>query len=211
MTIGADRELEALLGDNRCVSDRLRSGDPALVDTIVRAYLDAIFRAALGAGLDHDRAEDVTQATFLPFVEKDATFDGRSHVRTWIFGILYKKILEAHRETRRGQRFDAAGIDDVVEARFQTDGHWHRPPEPIDTDVYRGEVRRDIEECIEKSPMRDQLAFVLREVEGFAMSEICNILDVTRTNLGVLLHRTRNRIRECLEAKGMRGSRDAKL
>ena len=55
------------------------------------------------------------------------------------------------------------------------------------------------------------MTFILREVEGFGTDEICNILEVTRTNLGVLLYRVRNRLRECLEAKGVKGSRDAQL
>ena len=46
-------------------------------------------------------------------------------------------------------------------------------------------------------------AFVLCEVEGMDTQEICKILEVTRTKLGVLLHRVRNRLRECLEAKGI--------
>ena len=39
---------------------------------------------------------------------------------------------------------------------------------------------------------------------GRATEEICKILEVTRTNFGVLLYRARNRLRECLEAKGMK-------
>ena len=49
------------------------------------------------------------------------------------------------------------------------------------------------------------MAFVLREVEDLSTVEICKILDVTRTNLGVLLYRARNRLRECLESKGIKG------
>ncbi len=45
----------------------------------------------------------------------------------------------------------------------------------------------------------------LGEVEGLDTDEICKILEVTRTNLGVLLYRARNRLRECLESKGVRG------
>ena len=47
------------------------------------------------------------------------------------------------------------------------------------------------------------MAFILREVEGLDTDEICKILGVTRTNLGVLLYRVRNRLRECLETKGV--------
>ena len=47
------------------------------------------------------------------------------------------------------------------------------------------------------------MAFILREVEGLATDEIRKILEVTRTNPGVLLYRARNRLRECLEARGI--------
>jgi RNA polymerase sigma-70 factor (ECF subfamily) len=49
------------------------------------------------------------------------------------------------------------------------------------------------------------MAFTLREVEGLESNEICKILDVTRTNLGVLLHRARTWLRRCLEMKGLEG------
>ena len=47
------------------------------------------------------------------------------------------------------------------------------------------------------------MGFNLREIEGMDTEEICKILEVTRTNLGVLLDRVRNRLRECLEARGI--------
>ena len=51
-------------------------------------------------------------------------------------------------------------------------------------------------------PERHRLAFVLKELEGLETKEICNILEVTGTNLGVILYRARNRLRECLESRG---------
>jgi len=44
----------------------------------------------------------------------------------------------------------------------------------------------------------------MKEIEGLKTDEICNIMEVSVTNLGVLLHRARNRLRECLEGKGIR-------
>ena len=96
-------------------------------------------------------------------------------------------------------------IDEVVEQRFKTGGGWMRPPRPIDEQVYDTEVREGIEECLEAVPSQQRMAFVLREVEGLATEEICKVLGVTRTNFGVLMYRVRNRLRECLEAKGVRG------
>ena len=60
-----------------------------------------------------------------------------------------------------------------------------------------------IEGCMELLPDAQRFAFVLREVEELSTGEICKILGVTRTNLGVMLYRARNRLRECLESKGV--------
>jgi RNA polymerase sigma-70 factor (ECF subfamily) len=47
------------------------------------------------------------------------------------------------------------------------------------------------------------MAFVLREVDELNSDEVCKILNITHTNLGVIIYRVRNRLRECLEAKGV--------
>jgi RNA polymerase sigma-70 factor (ECF subfamily) len=96
-------------------------------------------------------------------------------------------------------------IEQVFEARFNPDGTWLRPPRPVDAAVLDGEIRERIDDCLDQVPSKQRMAFVLREVEGLATEEICKILEVSRTNLGVLFHRVRNRLRECLEAKGIEG------
>jgi RNA polymerase sigma-70 factor (ECF subfamily) len=201
--------VNALFKDHKLTAQRLREGDRRVVEAVIDAYMGQIFRAALGAGLDEIRAEDVTQATFVTFLEKAKKFDGRSHVRTWLFGILYNKLMESHRETKRAHDFDP--IDEVVEQRFDERGGWQRPPRRVDADVHDEDLRGQIEDCMEGVPMSSQLALVLREVEGFSTEEICDILKLSRSHLGVALHRSRNKIRECLEAKGVRSSADAKL
>jgi len=99
----------------------------------------------------------------------------------------------------------------VVEQRFDERGGWQRPPRRVDAGVHEEDLRNQIDDCMEGVPMSSQLVLVLREVEGFSTEEICDILKLTRTHLGVALHRGRNRIRECLESKGLRSSVDAKL
>ena len=95
---------------------RVRAGDRETLEAVIHAYLGQILRAARGAGLSPERAEDVTQATFATFIEVARRFEGRSHVRTFLFGILYKKIAEARRGERREQQTDS--IEDLVESRF---------------------------------------------------------------------------------------------
>ena len=164
----------------------------------MRTYLPQILRAAAGAGLEGQLAEDVAQSTFLTFLETAHKFEGRSRVRTWLFGILYRKVAEARRKAREQATED---IDTVFEQQFDSNGSWIQPPRPVDSELYASEVRREIDGCLETVPTKQRMAFVLREVEELDTKEICKILDVTRTNLGVLLHRARMRLRECLETK----------
>ncbi|MEE8139084.1 MAG: sigma-70 family RNA polymerase sigma factor [Thermoanaerobaculia bacterium] len=180
---------------------RIRASDSKAIESVVNTYLNQILRAARGAGLDAHQAEEVTQETFTTFIETAHRFEGRSTVRTWLFGILYRKIQEARRGFARDGKMD--DIDEVFESRFADDGSWSRPPRAADVDLQNKELRRDISGCLDAAPERQRMAFMLREVDGLDTKEICKILDVSATNLGVMLFRIRNRLRECLEAKGV--------
>ena len=181
---------------------RVKASEPAAIQTVVETYLAQILRAARGAGLDPQQAEDVTQATFTTFIEVAPRFEGRSSVRTWLFGILYKKIAEARRARQRDQQMEE--IDEDFERRFDARGSWSTPPRPVDTTLHQKQVETEIFACLEAAPLRQTLAFILREVEDLSTEDICNVLGITRTNLGVMLHRIRNRVRDCLESKGVR-------
>ncbi len=77
------------------------------------------------------------------------------------------------------------------------------PPREASFEVEQGDVRAQIEDCLEQVPARQRMAFVLREVQGMNTDEVCSALEVSVSNLGVLLFRARNRLRECLETKGV--------
>ena len=185
--------------DRPDLAERIRARDPEALQVVVETYLPQILRAARGAGLKPQEAEDVAQNTFTTFVESAERFEGRSHVRTWIFGILYRKISETRRKLGKDRQMD--DIDEVFESRFDENGTWSQPPRAADVVLEAREIRREISDCLETAPSKQRMAFVLREVEGLSSEEICKILEVSSTNLGVMLFRLRNRVRECLEAK----------
>ena len=193
---------EVITPEDPDLAAQVRAGDCTAIQTVVETYLTQILRAARGAGLDPQQAEDVTQATFTTFIEVAPRFEGRSSVRTWLFGILYKKIAEVRRARQRDRQMDA--IDEAIERRFDASGNWSAPPQPVDTNLHHKEVKTEIFACLDAAPPRQTLAFILREVEELSTEDICHVLGITRTNLDVMLHRIRNRVRDCLESKGVR-------
>lgn len=190
---------ESRLLNDPGLAARIRERDHEALAAVVDAYLDQVVRAARGAGLNRHQAEEVAQNTFATFIETAPRFEGRSHVRTWIFGIFYRKLQEARRGFAKDRRMD--DIDEVFESRFDEAKSWSRPPRGPEDELFAKEARHEIGDCLEEVPDRQRMAFVLREIEGLSTQEICKILEVSATNMGVMLFRARNRLRECLEDK----------
>ena len=63
-----------------------------------------------------------------------------------------------------------------------------------------------LEDCLSKLPERHAQAFTLRSIEDVESAEVCNIMEITATNLGAILHRARMRLRNCLEINWFKDS-----
>lgn len=178
---------------------RVRNRDVDVVEFLVRTYTEALYRAGLGLGFDSTASEELVQVVWVTFFEIAPSFEGRAHVRTFLFGILYNKAAEARRDGKRIE--DGDPVDEAMNSRFALDGHWIRPPINPEQFMQSSQLMALIHKCIDALPLTQRMAFCLREIDDLESEEICNILDVTVTNLGVLLYRARNRLRECIDGK----------
>jgi RNA polymerase sigma-70 factor (ECF subfamily) len=170
----------------------------------VDQYGNDLYRYALVRVRNAETAEELVQETFLAALKGKKSFSGRSSEKTWLIGILKHKIVDAYRKSSREK---ALGMgeedDDPAEALFDTSGHWRNGPESWGGDpkslVEKKEFRDVLDQCLEGLPDRLARAFFLREMEARETEEIRKDLGVTATNLGVMLHRARARLRHCLE------------
>ena len=180
--------------------DRLRRRDPAAMAEAIREHAQPLFRSARALGCTASEAEDLVQDVFVTFLERIDSFEGRSQLRTWLFGVLHRKMHERRRASAKDNATDS--LDDVIESRFDSRGNWARPPADIERLLLSSEIGEVIRSCMDGLTLNQREAFVLKEVDGLDTPEICKILGVSVTNLGVLMHRARARLRECVEAKG---------
>lgn len=177
--------------------DDLRARKPEALTAMVDDNLPRLLAGALAIGLSRADAEEAVQETFAAFLSGLDRFEGRSTVRTYLFGILYHKASNMRAKARRETGTD--DIETVVEARFDAGGMWSRPPRGPEAESLDSELSRWIETCAEGLPDAQRAAFFLKEVEGETPQDICNVLGVNATNLRVMLHRARLKLRECLE------------
>ena len=182
----------------------LQKRNPEALTQIVQENGRPLYRAARGMGFSQEEAEDLVQDVLSTFLETLDRFEGRSQVRTWLFGILHNKVRERRRESYREQQNDP--IDEVFESRFDAEGNWVQPPKDLDRMIASGEIAEALSQCMKDLPALQREVFVLREMRDLKTPEICKILGITVTNFSVLLHRARIRLRECMEARGWRNT-----
>ncbi|MFG6487700.1 sigma-70 family RNA polymerase sigma factor [Roseateles sp. BYS78W] len=149
-------------------------------------------------------AEDAVSETVLAALEKPQAFAGNSQLKTWLIGILKHKLVDQIRRNSREMSTTASSDDgeDLDDLLFAADGHWremqHDWGNPEDA-LRQLDFMKVLEACVEKLPGQQGRLFMMREWLELESDEICKELAITPTNLWVILHRARLRLRECLQ------------
>mgnify|MGYP000250596965 CR=1 FL=1 len=179
----------------------MRTGEP---ESWLAEHGDALFRFAALRVRDATTAEDLVQETFLAaLTQRD--FRGDAAERTWLVAILRNKICDHLRKRCRELPLspDEEG-DAVVDGLFHPAGHWKRLPLACDYDPAQlsenAAFWAAFRVCRDALPERQAAAFTLRCLDDAPAEAVCQELGISPTNLWVLLHRARTRLRACLEA-----------
>jgi RNA polymerase sigma-70 factor, ECF subfamily len=171
----------------------------------VDRYGDYLFRYTMLRLRDRSAAEDLVQETFLAALKAHGSFSGNSSESTWLVGILKHKIADHFRRQAREAPLDEGDLREQPDpSPFDGSGHWANGPTDWGgnpADLYREKKFLDqLTKCLSGLSPNHANAFTLREIEGADTGEICKVLNVSETNLWVLLHRARMLLRRCLEA-----------
>lgn len=177
--------------------------DPA---TWLDQHGDSLYRFALLRVRNPTTAEDLVQETLLAAWRAKDSFAGQAAERTWLIAILKNKLIDHFRRTGRETPLpDMADTDDAIDALFieHTD-HWLHPPTTWsrpDNALEQAEFWQVLQDCLAGLPARQAQAFTLTEVDGLSTEELCKALAAQPSNVWVMLHRARLRLRECLEQR----------
>lgn len=155
---------------------------------------------------DTDLAEDVVQEALMGALRNASSFSGRAALKTWVFAILKNKIADALRQRSRlvqaSSLIESEQID--LPPLFDEKGAWKDDERPQDwgdpeTSFDQQLFWHIFEACLDGLPERHARIFMMREFMELSAEEICSNLNISVSNLHVMLHRARLRLRECLE------------
>lgn len=176
----------------------------------VAAHLDALMGYALIRVRNREAAEDLVQETLLAAWRGHDAFAGKSSERTWLIGILKRRIVDYYRVRWREQPASELGTDAegdrLIDSMFDRNGmwteerpgKWNDPRKNLDSIELLGHLRA----CLDGLPPRLAEVFTLRELEDLDAKSVCQELGISSTNLWQLMHRARLGLRRCLEKAG---------
>ena len=179
--------------------EKLKNKDSASIHFIVNSYTKPLFSSLLKMGYSDEEAEDLIQNTWITFFDVLNRFEGKSKVKTFLYGIMFNKISEYKRKTIKLK--NNISIEEIIDNNFDENDHWNRSILNPEKNFYNSQISKIIQSCLDLIPEKQKLAFQLKEIEGEDSEEICKILEIKVNNLGVLLFRARNQLRECIEMK----------
>ncbi len=185
-------------GDGALVA-RLRAGDAAAYETLVRQYGGRMLSTARRFVGSEDEARDVLQEAFIAVFKSIEGFNGTARLSTWLHRIVVNAALMKLR-TRRRRREEP--IDGLLPS-FDEDGRWASAPTtwetPADALLEQRETRSLVRAAIDRLPASYRTVLMLRDIEELDTDEAALALGITLNAVKVRLHRARQALKTLLE------------
>ena len=142
--------------------------------------------------------EEVVQDAWVSIYQNLPHFEGKSSLKTWVYRITSNKAISRLRREKKNINFSALDPEayDKETDLFNESGHW-RSSQPKwemdqpDSQLFGQELQDCINHVLSQLPHLQQAIFMMIDIEGESSDETCNNLQISASNLRVLLHRAR--------------------
>jgi RNA polymerase sigma-70 factor (ECF subfamily) len=179
------------------IVERVRAGDVALFEVLMRRHNQRIYRAARAVMKDETEVEDVMQQAYINAYTHLDQFEQRSQFSTWLTRIALNEAFGRRKKMRAIESF-MEGMDNGREESMDTMKSSQPDPE---RQAYTQELHRLLEEAVDSLPDAYRTVFMLRDVEGLSTTETGEGLGLGEEAVKTRLHRARAMIRRAISAR----------
>ncbi len=174
------------------VVNRVRAGETALYEVIMRRYNQRLYRVARAILHNDAEAEDVMQDAYVRAYTHLGQFAARSPFSSWLTRIAVNEALARRRLSKQHQEVDATEFDGEISMQ-----DLYKSPDP-EQNASGAQLREFLEQAVLDLPEQYRTVIMLRDIEELSTAETADALDLTVENVKIRLHRGHGMIRDWL-------------
>ena len=164
---------------------------------------DYLFNYTISRVNDKEIAQDIVQDTFFAGLKSMKNFKGEASERTWLISILKRKIIDHYRKinSKKGK----AEVRMSYNSDIESEGDWLEEQVSDSSEnnaediLINEELGLAILNCLGKLSEKQAVVFKMKTIQGYDTEVICNELNITASNLWVIIHRARTAMANCLK------------
>lgn len=188
------RPLAAEAARVRMLIERAQGGDHEAFAELLRLHQRRVFSLIAHLVGRPAEVEDIAQDIFLKVHRSLGRFDFRAAFSTWLHRIVVNECYD-HLRRQRAQKSPHGR-----EIALGEPADWERlavgPRSGLPDVARQAELRQMVEQLFRRLPARDRLLLSLRELEGFSVEEIAELMKMKENTVKVQLFRARQRLVE---------------
>jgi RNA polymerase sigma-70 factor, ECF subfamily len=185
--------------DDRELVRRAQGADKAAFEELIRRHQRRVFAVAGGILKRREDIEDIAQQVFVKAYFSLKRFDQRAAFTTWLYKITVNECWDLLRKKKvRPLVYEADLSEEQAKQALNSAERTNEGPDISE----RLAARQRVERLLEGLDERDRLMLILKEVEGFSIEEIAEVLDLNANTVKVRLFRARRRVVSQAKAQG---------
>jgi RNA polymerase sigma-70 factor (ECF subfamily) len=189
----------AKAADDRELVRRAQAEDKEAFEELVRRHQHRVFAVAGGILRRREDVEDIAQQVFVKAYFSLKRFDQRAAFSTWLYKITVNECWDLLRKKKVRPLVYESDLSEDQARQYTVSGETGREVPDISD---RLADRQRVELLLDDLEDRDRLMLVLKEVEGFAVEEIAQVLHLNANTVKVRLFRARRRLVNLARKRG---------
>jgi RNA polymerase sigma-70 factor (ECF subfamily) len=177
--------------DDRELVRRAQREDQEAFEELVRRHQHRVFAVASGILRRREDVEDIAQQVFVKAYFSLKRFDQRAAFSTWLYKITVNECWDLLRKKKVRPLVYESDLSEEQARLVTTAGEKENPGPDISERIV---ARERVERLLEGLDERDRLMLILKEVEGFSIEEIAEVLNLNGNTVKVRLFRARRRV-----------------
>src|SRR5580692_1447395 len=194
----AGEEVSARVEEDRELVRRAQKEDKQAFEELVKRHQNRVFAVAGGILRNREDVEDIAQQVFLKAYFSIKRFDQRAAFSTWLYKITVNECWDLLRKKKvRPLVFEAELSEEQVRQYQASEEKTDGAPDVSERLASQEQVEKLLE-CLDE---RDRMMLILKEVQGFSVEEIAEILEINGNTVKVRLFRARQKITDRMKRK----------